>query len=160
MFSALQDNQEIKSSVWMIILSIIPSDLVRTGALLLGGTIVISHIVHAIRPRDLMDKLQMRLLHAEEKRKALKATIDSGIMVEADANFIEQIERRFRRLRYNVFALQERTLLASGLLQEIQAVRRGQSFEIYKCLEDVKALEKELEIHRATVMKNRYYWWR
>jgi hypothetical protein len=50
------------------------------------------------------------------------------------------------RLRYNVFALQERTLLASGFLQEIQAVRRGQSFEIYKCLEDVKALEKELEV--------------
>jgi hypothetical protein len=47
MFSALQDNEEIKSSAWMIILSIIPSDLVRTGALLLGGTIVISHIVHA-----------------------------------------------------------------------------------------------------------------
>ncbi|KIJ98852.1 hypothetical protein K443DRAFT_8877 [Laccaria amethystina LaAM-08-1] len=153
MFSTLQDNAEIKSTACMIILSIIPSDLVRTGALLLGGTIVISHSVHAIRPRDLMENLQKRLLCAEEK---LKAAIDSGIMAQADANATAQIERRFG----NVFELQERTLLMSGVLQEIQAVWRGQSFEIYKCLEDVKALEKELEIHRATVMKNRYYWWK
>jgi hypothetical protein len=166
MFSALQDNQEIKSSVWMIILSIIPSDLVRTGALLLGGTIVISHIVHAIRPRDLMYKFQMRLLHLEENRKALKATIDNGIMAEADANLTKQIERRFRRwafdtcasqnlvdhpafssrLRYCVFELQERTLLTSRVLEEIKAVWRGQSFEIYECLWDVKALERELEV--------------
>ena len=95
--SALQDNEEIKSTAWMIILSIIPSDLVRTAALLLGGIVVISHILRAIRPQDLMEKLQMRLLHAEEKLKALKATIDSGIMAEADVNFTEQIERRFRK---------------------------------------------------------------
>ena len=76
----------------MIILSIIPSDLVRTGALLLGGIIVISHIVHAIRPRELMENLQIQLLCTEEK---LKAAIDSGIMAQADANSTAQIERRF-----------------------------------------------------------------
>ena len=50
------------------------------------------------------------------------------------------------RIRYNVFELQERTLSMSGVLQELQAVWRGQSFEIYECLQDVKALEKELEV--------------
>ena len=45
-----------------------------------------------------MEKLQkMQLLHAEEKLKAFKTTIDSGIMAEADANFTEKIERRFRK---------------------------------------------------------------
>ena len=50
------------------------------------------------------------------------------------------------RIRYNVFELQERTLLTSGVLQELQAIWRGQSFEIYECLQDVKALERELEV--------------
>jgi len=94
MFSALQDNEKITSTAWIIFLSIIPSELVRTGALLLGGTIVISHIVHAIRPRNLMEKLQMQLLCLEEK---LKAAIDTGIMAQADANSTAQIERRFGR---------------------------------------------------------------
>jgi len=34
----------------------------------------------------------------------------------------------------------------SGILREIQAVWQGQSFEIYECLQDVKALERELEV--------------
>ena len=76
----------------MIILSIIPSDLVRTGALLFGGVIIISHIVHTIRPRELMEKVQIQLLCTEEK---LKAAIDTGIMAQADANSTAQIERRF-----------------------------------------------------------------
>ena len=50
------------------------------------------------------------------------------------------------RIRYNVFELQERTLLTSGVQQELQAVWRGHSFEIYECLQDVKALERELEV--------------
>ena len=62
MFFTLQDNEEIKTTTLMIILSIIPSDLVRTGALLFGGVIIISHIVHTIRPRELMEKLQIQLL--------------------------------------------------------------------------------------------------
>ena len=91
MFFNLQDNEEIKTTTWMIILSIIPSDLVRTGALLLGGIIVISHTMHAIRPRELMEKLQMQLLCTEEK---LNVAIDSGILAQADANSTAQIERR------------------------------------------------------------------
>jgi len=94
MLSTLQDNQEIKSTTWMIILSIIPSDLVRTGALLLSGTILISQIVHAIRPRDLTEKLQMRLLQAEEKLKDAK---HNDIMAEVDVYSSVQIERRFRK---------------------------------------------------------------
>ena len=91
MFPTLQDNQEVISNAWVIILTIIPSDLVRTGTLLLAGIIVTSHIVHAIRPRDLMENLQMRLFCLEEK---LKAAIDSGIMAQVDANSTTQIERR------------------------------------------------------------------
>ena len=91
MFFTLQDNEEIKTTTLMIILSIIPSDLVRTGALLLGGIIVISHIVHAIRPRELREKLQIQLLCTEEK---LNAAVDTGIMAQADANSTAQIERR------------------------------------------------------------------
>ena len=91
MFFTLQDNEEIKRTTLMIILSIIPSDLIRTGALLLGGIIVISHIVHTIRPRDVMEKLQMQLLCTEEK---LKVAIDTGIMAQADTNSTAQIERR------------------------------------------------------------------
>lgn len=155
MFAISQE--AILSNTWVIILSIIPSDLVRTGALLLTGVIVTSHIVHAIRPRDLMEELQMQLLCLEEK---LKAAIDSGIMAQADVTFTAQIERRLGRIRYSVFELHEKTLSTSGVLREIQAVWRGQSFQIYKCLWDVKDLERELEIHRATVMKNRYFLWR
>lgn len=50
------------------------------------------------------------------------------------------------RIRYSVFELHERTLLTSGILQEIQAVWQGQSFEIYQCLWDMKALERQLEV--------------
>ena len=49
-------------------------------------------------------------------------------------------------IQYNVFELQEKTLLTSGVLQELQAVWGGQSFEIYECLQDVKALQRELEV--------------
>ena len=94
MFPTLQVHQEVILNTWVIILSIIPSDLVRTGALLLAGVIVTSHIVHAIRPRDLMEELQMQLLCLEEK---LKAAIDNGTMAQADLNAIVQIERRFGR---------------------------------------------------------------
>ena len=91
MFFTLQDNEEIKTTTLMIILSIIPSDLVRTGALLLGSVIIISHIIHTIHPQELMEKLQIQLLCTEEK---LKAAIDTGIMAQADANSTAQIERR------------------------------------------------------------------
>ena len=50
------------------------------------------------------------------------------------------------RLRYNAFMLHKGALSASGILQGIQAVWCSHSFEIYKCLEDVKALERELEV--------------
>jgi len=88
MSSALQDNENITSTAWMILLSTIPSDIVWTGALCI---IAISHIIHAICPRDLTRKLQMKLLCMEEK---LKAAIDSSIMAQADANFTVQIKRR------------------------------------------------------------------
>ena len=39
----LQDNQAIASTTWMIILSIIPSDLVRVGAISLGSAPAGSH---------------------------------------------------------------------------------------------------------------------
>ena len=77
----------------MIILSIIPrTRLSPDRGLLLGGTIAISHRVHAIRRRHLMSKLEMQLLCTEEK---LKAAIDSGIMAQADGNWTAKIERRF-----------------------------------------------------------------
>ena len=50
------------------------------------------------------------------------------------------------RLQYTVFSLRAKTLSTSGVLQEIQAVWRGQSVEIYKCLEDVEVWERDLEV--------------
>jgi hypothetical protein len=69
-------------------------------------------------------------------------------------------------------------LLAYGILQEMMAVWRGHSFEIFVCIRDVEALEWEIEvcrhfivlqdsftrsnglqIKRATELKNRYYLW-
>ena len=162
MFFTLQENEEIKTTTWMIILSIIPSDLVRTGALLLGGIIVISHIVHTIRPRGLMEKLQIQLLFTEEK---LKAAIDTGIMAQADANSITQIERKLGK--WVLMHVQYKILLTvmwfiKNSIQCFWASREdtfdvwgstgapgslaGQSFEIYECLQDVKALERELEV--------------
>ena len=50
------------------------------------------------------------------------------------------------RLRYNVFALHKRALSTSVVLQEIQTIWRGLSFEVYKCVEDVEAWERELAV--------------
>ena len=67
------------------------------------------------------------------------------MLIHVDYNLVDH-DVFTSRIRYRVFELQERTLLTSGVLQELQAVWRGQSFEIYECLQDVKALERELEV--------------
>jgi hypothetical protein len=78
----------------MVILSIIPQDLVRTAAVLLGGLICVYNIIHAVRPQTLIKNLQLRLLSLEGK---LQDAIDSGIMAQADPVFTAQIERSMGR---------------------------------------------------------------
>ena len=78
----------IMSTTWMIFLSIIPQDLVRTAAVLLGGLVCVYNIMHAVRPKTLSRKLQVRLLSLGGK---LQDTIDSGIMAQADPVFTAQI---------------------------------------------------------------------
>jgi hypothetical protein len=90
----LQDNQAIASTTWMVILSIIPSDLVRVGAITLGSIVFLFNIARAVRPRVLMQKLQVRLLSLEGK---LQTAVDENIMAETDANYIAQFERSVGR---------------------------------------------------------------
>lgn len=156
----LQDNQAIASTTWMVILSLIPSDLVRVGAILLGSVVLLFNMARAVRrPRVLMEKLRVRLLPLEGK---IQTAVDENIMAEADANYIAQFERSVRvgRIRYRIYELHEKTLLAHGILQEVKAVWRGHSSEIILCYRDVDALEREIEIKRAMVLKNRYYLWK
>ena len=80
----------IMSAAWMVILSIIPQDLIRTAAVLLGGLICLYNIMHAARPQTLIKKLQLRVLSLEAQ---LQDTIDSGIMAQADPVFTAKIER-------------------------------------------------------------------
>ena len=96
MFSVtLQEyHQVIISALWMVILSIIPPDLVRIGALLVGGIICICDIMNAMRPQVLMKKLQLRLLILEGK---LRDTVDSGIIYQSDTNFAARIETNMGR---------------------------------------------------------------
>jgi len=86
MFSVtLQEyRQAIISAVWMVILSIIPPNLVRIGALLVGGVICLCNVAYAMRPQVLMEKLHLRLLTLEGK---LRDTVDSGIIHQSDTNF-------------------------------------------------------------------------
>ena len=70
----------------MIILSLIPQDLVRAGAVLLGVLICL----HAMRPRVLMSTLKLRLSSLEEK---LQDAVESGIMRQSDITFINQFTR-------------------------------------------------------------------
>lgn len=74
----------------MIILSLMPPDMVRCGAVLLGGAICFCNITHAVRPRTLMEILQMRLLSLDGK---LQEALDSGILDQADGMFTTRIER-------------------------------------------------------------------
>lgn len=160
----------------MIILSIVPSDLVRVGAITLGSVVFLFNIARAVRPRVLMEKLRARLLSLEGK---LQTAVDEDIMAEADANSIAQFERNIGRIRYRISELHEKTLLAHGIFQEMKAVWRGHSSEIIVCIQDVDALEWEIEvcrqfvvlqdsfernngpkIKRAMVLKNRYYLWK
>ena len=78
----------------MVILSIIPSDLVRVGAILLGSVVFRFNIARAVRPRVLMEKLRVRLLSLERK---LQTAVDENIMAKADANYIAQLERSVGR---------------------------------------------------------------
>ena len=82
------------STAWMVILSILPQDLVRIAAVLLGGLICVYNIILAMRPQTLIRKLQLRLLSLEAK---LQNAVDSGIMAQADPVFIAQIETSMGR---------------------------------------------------------------
>ena len=91
MFSTLQEyHQVVTSAAGMIILSLIPQNLVRAGAILLGFFICI----HAMRPRTLMKTLQLRLSSLEEK---LQDAVDSGIMRQSDMSFADQCTRDIGR---------------------------------------------------------------
>ncbi|KIK07906.1 hypothetical protein K443DRAFT_673139 [Laccaria amethystina LaAM-08-1] len=141
MFSTLKEyHQAIISAAWMITLSLIPQDLVRAGAILLGFLICL----HTIRPRILMKTLQLRLSSLEEK---LQDAVDNGIMRQSDTIFTNQFTRDIGRIRYMSFELYERTLMTSGgIFQEIKAFWEGLSLEINECLRDVDALERDLEV--------------
>ncbi|EDR05607.1 uncharacterized protein LACBIDRAFT_329648 [Laccaria bicolor S238N-H82] len=147
-------HRAIISAAWMVILSLIPQDLVRAGAVLLGFLIC----VHALRPRTLMETLQLRLSSLEEK---LQDAVDSGIMRQSDTIFTNKFTRDIGRIRYMTFELYERTLVASGgILQEIKAICRGLSLEINECIRDVDRLERNLEINRAKILKSQYNSWK
>ena len=91
MFSSLQEyHQAIISAAGMIILSLIPQDLVRAGAVLLGVLVC----VHAVRPRILMKTLQLRLSSLDEK---LQDAVDSGIMRQSDTIFTDKFTRDIGR---------------------------------------------------------------
>ena len=95
MFSTLQEYQQaIASGIWMVILSIIPQDLVRLGAILPGGVICVCNIMHVMRPQNRMKKLQHRLQSLEEK---FQDAVDSGIMCQSDTIFSAQIARNMGR---------------------------------------------------------------
>ena len=109
-------------------------------------------------------------------------------MAKADANYVAQLERKKQyiddacfhaRIRYRIFELHEKTLLAYGILQEMKAIWHGHSSEIILCYRDADALEREIEacryfvvfqdsftkntapqIKRVMVLKNRYYLWK
>ena len=78
----------------MVFLSIIPQDLVRLGAILLGGVICICNIMHATRPQNRMKKLQHQLQSLEVKHQD---AVNSGIMCRSDRNFTAQIARNMGR---------------------------------------------------------------
>ena len=85
-FMLQEYHQAIISAMSMIILSLIPQDLVRAGAVLLGILICL----HTIRPQILMKTLQLRLSSLEEK---LQDAVDSGIMRQSDTIFTNQFTR-------------------------------------------------------------------
>ena len=172
MFSTLQEyHQAMASATWMVLLSIIPQDLVRLGAILLGGVICICNIMHVTCPQNRMKKLQHQLQSLEGK---LQDAVKSGIMCRSDTIFTAQIARNmgrweltlfhettqgswaqylFIRIRYRTFELQEKTLLMSrGILQEIQAFWEGHSHDINECIWDVEALERDLEVSSSRVL--------
>ena len=95
MFSTLQEyHQAIAAAIWMVILSIIPQDLVRLGAILLGGAICVCNIMHAMRPQNRMKKLQHQLQSLEGK---LQDAVKSGIMCRSDTVFTAEIARNMGR---------------------------------------------------------------
>ena len=95
MSSTLHEYQQaIASAIGMVILSIIPQDLVRLGAILLGGVICVSNIMHATRPQNRMKKLQHRLQSLEGK---LQDAVKSGIMCRSNTFFTSQIGRNMGR---------------------------------------------------------------
>ncbi|KIK04974.1 hypothetical protein K443DRAFT_675448 [Laccaria amethystina LaAM-08-1] len=148
-FMLQEYHQAIISAAWMIILSLIPQDLVRAGAVLLGFLIC----VHAMRPRILMKTLQLRLSSLEE---ILQDAVNGGIMRQSDTSFICP-QYTFFSIRCVILDLSVRTLMTSGaILKEIKAVWEGLSSEINSCIRDVDALERDLEINRAKILKNQY----
>ena len=56
------------------------------------------------------------------------------------------------RIRYRIFELHEKTLLAYGILQEMEAIWQGHSSEIILCYRDVDAPEREIEVCRHFVV--------
>ena len=51
------------------------------------------------------------------------------------------------RICYMIFDLYERTLMTSGgIFQEVKAIWEGLSLEINECIQDVYALERDLEV--------------
>ena len=95
MFSTLHEyHQAIASAIGMVILSIIPQNLVRLGAILVGGVICVCNIMHATRPQNRMKKLQHQLQSLEVK---LRDAVNSGIMCRSDRNFTAQIGRNMGR---------------------------------------------------------------
>jgi len=95
MFSTLQEyHQAIASAIWMVILSIIPQDLVRLGAIPLGGVIFACNIMHTMGPQNRMKKLQHRLQSLEGK---LQDAVKSGILCQSDTTFTAQIARNMGR---------------------------------------------------------------
>ena len=87
-------HQAIASAIGMVFLSIIPQNLVRLGAILLGGVICVCNIMHATRPQNRMKKLQHQLQSLEVKHQD---AVNNGIMCRSDRHFTAQIGRNMGR---------------------------------------------------------------
>ena len=74
-------------------------------------------------------------------------------------NEVDRAQYILIRIRYRTSELHERTLLASGgILQEIKAYWKGHSRDINGCIQDVEALERDLEVSSSRVLHCPTYW--
>ncbi|KAG6843926.1 hypothetical protein H0H87_011667 [Tephrocybe sp. NHM501043] len=134
----------MSAMLFQVAISFVPTNLMNIGGIVISAFLLVTTVVGTVRPRAVTTSLDSSLRTVSEKLYHLE-----GIIEEKK---ISRPRDKLMRLQIEAIDLRLITFRVSGsLLKEFVAFITGHSFAIAKCIQDIHALDDEIEVSTVCI---------